>query len=221
MLLRVIDRIAAVPGINQIVVALPDGEDQSPILDAIRDVPNVTHFQGSEKDVLKRTADAARSIGAGTVVRITSDCPFIDPDVSGALLAAWKLGGFDYGRLPITRGFPLGFDTEVLSAALLYRIADIASDPYDREHVTPYIWKRPEEFRTLYMDQLPDLRHWRLVVDTPDDYRLAEEVYNRLGARSEDFRLRELIELFSADPALLDLNADSVQTRYENAPEGA
>jgi len=58
-------------------------------------------------------------------------------------------------------------------------------------------------------------------VDTPDDYRLAEEVYNRLGARSEDFRLRELIELFSADPALLDLNADSVQTRYENAPEGA
>ena len=215
MLLRIVDRAARIPGVDAVAVAAPVGSTHDPIASALTGRPQVQLIRGSEKDVLARTADAARRTGAEAVVRITSDCPMIDPAVSGALIAAWRLSGFDYARLAFECGYPLGFDTEVFRAGCLFEAEAEATDPYEREHATPFLWRHPERFSALYLDALPDRRSWRLVVDTAADYRLASTVYDRLGA---DFGYADLIALFAAHPELLQINAAAAQTPFEGVP---
>jgi len=152
---------------------------------------------------------------AAVVVRITSDCPYVDPAVSDAVVLARRASGLRYARTAISTGFPLGFDTEVVTFEALQEADDGADDPYEREHVTPYIWRRPDRFPAIYVDRVPDLRSWRLVVDAPEDYMLARAVYDDLGP---DFRLGHLVELFARRPDLLTINRDVGQTPYVGLP---
>jgi spore coat polysaccharide biosynthesis protein SpsF len=177
--------------------------------------PDVTVARGPEDDVLRRTLVAAETTGATTLVRVTSDCPYLDPDVSGAVLAAADAAGVPYARTAFRSGYPLGFDTEVVRTDAL-RVADAeATDPYEREHATPFIWRHPERFPCIWLDHLPDLRSWRLVVDAQEDYELAETVYDELGP---GFRLAQLETLFADRPELLAINRDVAQTRYVGIP---
>ncbi len=156
--------------IDGVAVALAEGTANDPVIDALSGM-NVAIVRGSESDVLARSAAAARVAGAQTVLRITSDCPLLDPAVSAAILAAYEAGhsaGLRYARTSAESGFPHGFDTEVFDAAALYEAEAKATDPYEREHVTPYIWSRPESFPAIIVDAKPDRRHWRLTVDTDE-----------------------------------------------------
>jgi spore coat polysaccharide biosynthesis protein SpsF len=206
---RMVERVLRIEGLDQAVVALADGAQHDPVCDAVAGLP-VTIVRGSEQDVLARSAAAARAVGAETVMRITSDCPLLDPAVSASVLSAYLAAqpfGIRYARTKIESGFPLGFDTEVFSAAALYEAEKRATDPYEREHVTPYIWRRPEDYPAVILDAKPDRRHWRLVVDTQEDYRMIGTVYNALYPRNHRFGYAELITLFTEQPALLAMNA--------------
>jgi spore coat polysaccharide biosynthesis protein SpsF (cytidylyltransferase family) len=178
---------------------------------------DVLVVRGSEQDVLARTAKAAREARADTVMRITSDCPLVDPGVSASVLQAYTDGlgeGLRYARTAIDRGYPLGFDTEVFASTLLFEADEKSSDPYEREHATPYIWRRPERFRQATITGVPDRRDWRLVVDTEDDYKLVSAVYDALHPSHPQFGYPELIELFEAEPHLLRINAHVEQKAY-------
>jgi spore coat polysaccharide biosynthesis protein SpsF len=206
---RMLERALCIKGLDRVVVALAEGAPHDPVIDAVAGLP-VMVVRGSEQDVLARSAAAARAAGADTVMRITSDCPLVDPRVSASVLAAYQaahLAGVRYARTRIESGFPLGFDTEVFPAAALYEAEEYASDPYEREHVTPYIWQRPELYPAVILDAKPDRRHWRLVVDTPEDYCLMSAVYDTLYPTKPTFGFAELIELFAQRPALLEMNA--------------
>jgi spore coat polysaccharide biosynthesis protein SpsF len=213
---RVVERVQRIAGVDRVVVALaqgPEHDDVEPALDGA----DVLVVRGSETDVLARTAAAARAADAVTVMRITSDCPMIDPAVSASILAAYAAGqgaGIRYARTGFDTGFPLGFDTEVLPAQALYEAEVQASDPYEREHVTPYIWRRPERFPATILAAQPDRRHWRLVVDTKDDYRLAAAIYECLHGDTPEFGYMELCALFEARPDLLEINAHVRQNVY-------
>ncbi|WP_321391731.1 glycosyltransferase family protein [Emcibacter sp.] len=211
---HVIERCQRIRGIDEVCVALPDDEAQEPLAGFVRKLSGVSLFQGAETNVLERTFQAARHVNADTLLRVTSDCPFIDPLVSGALLAAYREAGTSYARLPMDRGYPLGFDTEVLSMSLLQEVYEAETDDYEKEHVTPYIWRRPEKYGCLMLDCLPDLRSWRLVVDEQKDYEFASRVFGELYPRRPNFGFEDLKRLFSEKPELLEINATVAQNPY-------
>ncbi len=207
---RVLERVARIEGIDGICVACPDGEAHEPVADYASKLPGVTVTRGPEDDVLSRFKSAIEATGAETVVRITSDCPFIDPEASAAVIAAFRAGSWVYARTSFNSGFPHGFDTEVVRASVLIEAAGEATDADEREHVTPFVWRRPERYPAVYLDARPDRRHWRLVVDTQEDYALARAVYERLYAERPDFGYSDLIALFEAAPDLLAINGGNV-----------
>lgn len=217
ILARVIERARAIAGIDKIVVAIPNGPEHEPVasLCGALDAPVM---RGPEQDVLKRTLMAAEAQGAETVVRLTSDCPFLDPRASAAIVAAFHASGAAYASNAMETGYPLGFDTQVTSLESLREAEAEATDPYEREHVTPFLWRRPERYPALYLDYHPNLRHWRLVVDTRDDYEMARRVYDELAPRDALFGLDALRGLFAEQPDLLALNAQVKQTPYEGLP---
>lgn len=143
-------------------------------------------------------------------MRITSDCPLIDPDVSASVLAAYAsahAAGIAYARTSATEGFPHGFDTEVIAAEALYEADAEASDPYDREHATPFIRDRHDRYPGIVIVASPDRRKWRLTVDTEEDYDLVSEVYDALYAEKPEFGYSDLCALFERRPELLEINA--------------
>jgi spore coat polysaccharide biosynthesis protein SpsF len=214
LLARIVQRARAISGIEMVAVALPEGSAHDPIA-ALCMALNVPAVRGPENDVLKRYRIAADALGAEIVVRLTSDCPFLDPQASGAIVAAMLSARLPYGSNHMESGYPLGFDTQVTTIAALREADEEARDPYEREHVTPFLWRHPERYPALYVDRRPSLRHWRLVVDTPEDYALATSVYDALYSADPLFGLGHIERLFAEQPELLTLNAHVTQKPYE------
>ena len=216
LIVRVAERVSRIPGVDKVLIALAEGVAHDPVMTALAGLP-VQVVRGSEQDVLARTAAAARAAGAATVMRITSDCPFIDPAVSGSVLAAYKVGrsaSGPYARTAFNSGFPLGLDTEVFAASALYEAEEAATDPYEREHVTPYLWRHPETYPCVLIDARPDRRDWRLVVDTEEDYRLASTLYDALYPVNPAFGFADICAMLEARPELLQLNAHIAPHTY-------
>jgi spore coat polysaccharide biosynthesis protein SpsF len=216
LIARVVERVVRIEGVHQVVVALAEGSAHDPVIAAIAGLP-VKIVRGPEQDVLVRTAAAARASEPATIMRITSDCPLIDPGVSASVLAAYlaaKDTGICYARTAFESGFPLGFDTEVFAATSLYAAESQAKDAYEREHVTPYIWRRPNAYPALLIDAQPDRRHWRLVVDTEEDYCLVSAVYDSLYEANPVFGYTELCTFFAKHPEILELNRHVRQQPY-------
>jgi spore coat polysaccharide biosynthesis protein SpsF len=214
---RMIERVCRIRGVDRVVIALAEGAKHDSIIAALAGL-NIAIVRGPEDDVLARTAKAAREHIAGTVLRVTSDCPLIEPSVSASVLAAYcasYTAGIRYARTAFQTGFPMGFDTEVMSAAALYEAEQRGSDRYEREHVTPFIWRRPQEFPSVLVDARPDRRHWRLVVDTEEDYRLVSAVYDALYPQNPYFGDTEMRALLESRSELLALNAHIPSHQYE------
>ncbi len=188
VLALVLERTAATPGLDAVAVAAPD----LPRDDAIADFcarENVTCVRGSESDVLDRYHRAAAQLEADIVVRITADCPLIDPEVVGRLLELRGAQNLDYagnatGALPPGRNrFPDGLDCEVFTAAALDLAHREATEAYDREHVTPFLG-RDERLRRGVLEAEHDFGDERWTVDYPEDLERVREIVKRLGRRA-------------------------------------
>lgn len=199
LLQRVIERALAIPGADAVCVAAPEGDSHQPIVDMIAPIRDVAVIRGPEDDVLKRYSLAAEATDASRIVRITSDCPMIDPQVSGALIGLAKATGASLARTSPTSGYPWGYDTELFDIELLRAADKKAKDAHDREHVSPYLWNRPEEFPAVFLDRRPDRRSWRVTVDTPKDYNIVRKIFERLYPKNPLFGITEIEALFSAD----------------------
>lgn len=201
---RMIERVLRIEGLDRVVIALAQGEKHDPVIGAL-DGMDVSIVRGSEDDVLSRYADAARASGVATVMRVTSDCPLLDPEVSATVLRACadaRADGIRYARTSAESGYPHGFDTEVFDAVALFEAEARATDRFDREHVTPYIRTRPGVFPPVVVDARPDRRNWRLTVDTEADYQLASAIYDALYRDNPHFGYSDIVALFEARPDL-------------------
>jgi spore coat polysaccharide biosynthesis protein SpsF len=169
-------------------------------------------YRGSENDVLDRYYCAATSAGADTVVRVTSDCPLFDPVVLGQMLVRFieRSAGATppaYLSNTLVRTYPRGLDAEVFTAGALRRAFRESHLPYEREHVTPYVYRHPELFTLESFVNETDLSHHRWTLDTEDDFQLLKEIYGTLDHGEEIFSTQAVLDFLAARPELLRLNA--------------
>ncbi len=201
----VLRRAYRIPGIDQVCLAVPEGEEHQPILDVAAGYEGLSVVRGPEADVLRRYAIAAEATEADFVVRVTSDCPLIDPAVSGAVVATAHATNA-CARTSFETGFPLGLDTEAMPVGLLFEADRRATEAAEREHVTPFIWRQPNRFPVTYIDRRPDRRAWRLTLDTQADYELIRAVYEALGRDDPCFDFKAIEALLNEHPELAELN---------------
>lgn len=213
VLAHVIERVSRIKGLDHICVASPEGDVHDSIAEHISE--EISFVRGSETDVLGRFYKAAKETQADVVMRITSDCPFFDPDVASDILARFLEANVDYASNHFDQGYPLGFEVEIMKMSALERAHVEGVDSYAREHVTAYIWQHPDKFSSLFVDYEPNLRHWRLVLDEQQDYEFTKTVYGKLYPENPEFGFVELKALFAAEPDLLEINAKVKQKPLE------
>jgi spore coat polysaccharide biosynthesis protein SpsF len=205
MLTRLIERLRRVQRADGIVIATTTNATDDPIA-ALCDTLGVPCHRGSEHDVLSRYADAARLHGADAVVRITSDCPLIDPALIDQVIAVYAEGDSDYVSNMLPPTWPYGMAVEVFIAAALQQAHTEATQPAEREHVTPFIYWHPERYRLRNVASPVDLSHHRWTVDTPEDYELVRRLFETLHPINPEFTQADILTLLDAHPDWMTLN---------------
>ncbi len=216
---QVIRRLKKSKSVDMIIVATTaNGEDDAIV--AISEKEEVGHFRGSEKDVLSRYYHAAKKNSVDTVVRITSDCPCVDPEVVDAVIHSRLTRGVDYASNSLERSYPHGLDVEVFTLDSLERAFKEASEDFEKEHVTPYIY-RSGKFSVGKVEaparyRRPDIR---ITLDTREDYILLCAVYGFLYDEDPSFGAGPIIALFDAKPWLSAINGAVVQKKIFSSLE--
>ena len=207
MLARLLERLARCERVDDIVVATTDDGSERPIM-ALMDTLNVNVFRGSEDDVLARYYGAAQRYNADVVVRITSDCPLIAPEVVDECVEAFLASGgdADYASNGFKRTYPRGLDTEVFGVGALEAAYHEATTPAEREHVTPFIWGQPQRFRLLDVVDAENHSDLRWTVDTPEDFELVSKIYGALYPKNPTFSYHDVLRLLVEHPEWSELN---------------
>ena len=202
---HVIERVKNAKTVGDVIVATTtNGEDNEIV--HIAEGLGVKTFRGSEKDLLSRYYYAAKKYELDIVVRITSDCPCIDPTIIDKAVKHHLENNADYTR---TVGFPRGFDVEVISFKALEVAHKEAIRDFEREHVCPYIYKTaPEKFKISYLHAEEGINHpeIRVTLDTEEDYALLCCVFDKLYGKNPFFGVYEVMELFRKKPYLKIIN---------------
>ena len=213
---HVVERASAIPGVDHVVVATSTRSIEDPLVAHVEARGRAQVVRGSESDCLSRFCLAQAESGADVLVRITADCPLLDPAVSGASVARFHeaAGALDYvSNVYGRRTWPRGLDTEVFSADALLQAGREATQPGHREHVTPFLWSQPERFRIAGVHGATDHSRHRWTLDTTDDLALIERIYGALWARGSDFTTDDVLQLLAERPDWVALNAHVEQKK--------
>lgn len=213
MIYHVVNRARRIPGVDQVVVATSERSVERPLVEYL-DKQDIPYVRGSEEDVLQRYVKAVTTTEADVVVRITSDCPLLMPEVAGEVVAAFKDKSCDYASNILQRTYPRGLDIEVVSYGALIRAHEEAEDNVDREHVTRYIWRHPNRFRLLSVTDDKDRSDMRWTVDEIDDLRLVRKIYESLYCINPEFSYQDVLDLLSEQPEWVMLNRHVKQNTY-------
>lgn len=202
-----IERVKQSKLINQIVIATTTSKkDDILVKEALSN--NVNVYRGSEEDVLSRYYEAALENKADIVVRITSDCPLIDPFIVDNVIKCYLQDKYDLvtnsGNELNQRTFPRGLDLEVFSFESLEDAYKNARKQYQREHVTPYIYENSKKIY-IYKNKI-DFSKYRWTLDTEEDYELIRSIYEELYKGKHNFYFDDILVLFNEKPNLYNIN---------------
>ena len=198
-----LQRLARARRVHEIVVATSVDPRNAPLAEYVCGLGYAVH-EGSENDVLGRYYDAAREARADVVIRVTGDCPLIDPGVVDQVVERFLAGGLDYVSNVAPPTYPDGLDTEVFSFAALARAHREARAPHEREHVTPYLREQPS-FRRANVTAPADESAQRWTVDEPTDYKVIHRIFEHFDPR-RDFTWEEVVTLSKTKPELFAAN---------------
>ena len=200
MLSYQIERLRRVKRAERIVVATTD-QTADDAVERFCQKEKIACVRGSEHDVLARYHLAIERFPADVVVRITADCPLIDPAIVDEAIAAYEP---DYVSNMLDTTYPYGMAVEVFSAQALREAHREAKDPAEREHVTPFIYRHPERYRLRSLTMAPNLSHHRWTVDTPEDFELVSRLLKTLKPH---FTLQDVLAVLDEHPDWCAINA--------------
>jgi len=215
VLARVVSRVRRAREVGEVVIATTHQTEDDVIVDECRRLA-VRVFRGEAHDVLDRYYHAARQERAEAIVRITSDCPLIEPAITDATVTAFLERRPDYASNVLRRTYPRGLDTEIMTWEALDRSWRQAKQPYQREHVTPYIYENPDQFTLYSVEGKTDYSGHRWTVDEPEDLAFLRAVYERM-ADDECFSWQDVLALLEREPGLVDLNRHVSQKALREA----
>ncbi len=198
------------------VVIVTTSESKDDDVESFCRLHQISCFRGSEQDVLDRYYQAAIACKADIIVRITADCPLIDPVITDKVINAFLShpGGYCGAANIIERTYPRGLDTEVFVFPAVETAWKTASMPHHREHVTSFLYEHPEFFQVLSVKQDKDLSGMRWTVDETDDLHFINEVYRLMKKKGLDFfDYNDVVVLLAQHPALCKLNASVMQKK--------
>ena len=222
MLARMLDRLARAHSLDDVAVATTNlaEDDGVAALCQARAVPCV---RGHPNDVLDRYHQAAQVTAAEVIVRLTGDCPVIDPEVVDLCVRTYLESeppvDLVVNRLPWERSYPIGLDTEVFGRPLLEIVWREASEPHQREHVVPYLYEHLDRFSMIHLQTDGDYGRFRWTVDAPEDLEAVRRIYHAFAGR-DDFGWREVVALMEREPALAAINAGVVHRTHLDTDAG-
>lgn len=205
----VVRRAQRARGIDQVVVATSVASEDA-VIAAYCKEQGFACTRGELHDVLDRYVSAAHEYDADVIVRLTGDCPLIDPEILTdnlrTFLTAEPPLDFAANRLPGDRTIPIGLDAEFCTMGALETAWREAQEPHQREHVMPFFYEHPQRFRTLHIKHSPDYGHYRWTVDTPEDLELLRKVVAHFA--DDGFSWMDVLKLFEQHPELAQINAN-------------
>lgn len=202
---HIVDRLRCSKLVNKIIVATAEERTDDEI-EYLCNRKNITCFRGSQDDVLDRFYRAALMFSADIVVRITADDPLKDPEIVDKAIQIMLENDYDYVSNTIEPTYPEGIDVEVFTFAALKKAHQEARRASEREHVTPYIWKNPDEFKIYNFKNGQDFSSFRWTLDTEDDLIFIRKVYTALYKEGQTFLMKDVLELIEKEPSLSLIN---------------
>jgi spore coat polysaccharide biosynthesis protein SpsF len=213
----VVRRAQRALGIDQVVVATSVAAEDTVIESFCKEM-DFACTRGELHDVLDRYVHTAHEFDAGIIVRLTADCPFIDPEMLSEnlniFLAADPPLDFAANRLPGDRTIPIGLDAEFCTIRALETAWREAQEPHQREHVMPFFYEHPEQFKILHIKNDPNYGNYRWTVDTPDDLQLLRELVSHF--KDDRFSWKEVLALFKSHPELQQINDRVTHKSYRD-----
>jgi spore coat polysaccharide biosynthesis protein SpsF len=224
MLQRVFLRTSRAATVTETVFATTSDPSDDPVAEYC-DFSGIPFTRGSLYDVLDRYYQTAKQAKADVVVRVTADCPVIDPGLIDQVVEALLEEEYDFvaNRLPppFHRTYPIGLDVETCTFTALEKAWTESKETFHREHVMPYLYEgvelvaanrllqtgvSPRGFRVALLHHITDFGDYRWTVDTPEDLEFMRQVYSRFDGR-DDFSWKEVLELVHNEPELMQINA--------------
>lgn len=209
MLQHIIERTGRSQRVDHVMVATTLREEDRQIEELCRRI-KTDCYRGSEDDVLDRYYQAASICQPANVIRVTADCPFIDPVIIDQILQIHESGKYDYTSNTLVETYPDGLDTEVFTFAALEKAWKEAKLASEREHVTPYI-KFQDGFKRFSVEYTPSFSKKRWTVDTDLDFEVVTQVYEALYGESDIFLMDDILDFFDRNPDIEKVNADIIR----------
>ena len=204
MIWHVINRAKQVRGIDQIVL-LTTKRQEDDILVKIAKNSNIISFRGHTYDVLSRYYECAKNLDSDLIIRITGDCPLIDPTLINKLLKFYLTNKYDYVTNTMPPTFPDGLDTEIFSFKVLKKISQLSKMKSEREHVTPYIRKNKNKFKTFNLKNNVDLSKLRWTVDEKSDLLFVRKIYEKMRPKIV-FGFEDVLKILHNNPEINEIN---------------
>ncbi len=207
-----LERLQRVERSNEVCVATTVEPQDQPILDICSQM-SIRSFRGSENDVLERYFLAAQEMQADIIVRVTADCPVIDPVEIDKLIEYYLENSdrYDYISSSLKRSYPLGMEAEIFSFEVLKKAHENAKSKFEREHVTPYLHRQPDLFCLKNFSYKENQKEHRWTVDTPEDFEVITKIIESLYPVKPEFSIEDILNLFQENPQWKKINSYVVQ----------
>lgn len=203
-----IERVRYSKRMDKIIVATSTKEKDNVIENFCRFL-GIECFRGSEEDLLSRYKMAADAVRADVIVRLVSDTPLMDPLVIDKVVETFVMNDYDFvsNFFPFPRTFPDGYSVEVFNLQTLNEAYREAKRPSDREHMTFFIWRRPERYSIYRVDHEKDLSKYRLNLDYKEDYFVIKSIFEALYPKNPHFTLEDIINWLDSHPEISKVNS--------------
>jgi len=196
--------------VDQIVLSTADTEENDILEEYAKEI-GLEYYRGSEMDLVSRLYETAKKFSADAIVRITGDCPFVDPKIVDSLVKKYlEDQSIDYVCNILPPTYPDGMDIEIISLTALERLDKEVEDKLYREWITTTIMENPDKFKILNFPYEKNISDFRLTVDYPEDFELAERIFKNLHKEGKVFFLEDILELFKKQPELIKINENRV-----------